>query len=269
MSIDGREYLDTIKHMVTGQNWKVPHKGCSDSKALSITMEVKGYLFHCFKCNQNGYLPHEDSTFRDRKKREAEREAYYAEKDKEGFNLPADCQQLLTQEALAWLGKGGWTHDLVYKYAVQWSPSLQRVVIPVEPLGYIARAVHADQVPKYLTKGPKKVPLHWMSEPITRRVCLTEDILSAGRVGRLYPAMAGLGTDGWNWPLILGCKEVLIWTDNDAGGEKGRAILHKTLDWIPHIKTLDIRSAKDPKAYTLREIEYYLLKGGATSVSNI
>lgn len=262
--INTRDYLDTMKHMRTGQNWKVPHIGCSDSKALSITMEVEGFLFHCFKCQENGFLRHEDSSFRDRKKREAEREAYYAEQAREGFNLPADAFPKIEQAGLAWLGKGGWTHDLIFKHKALWSNKLQRVIFEIKPMGYLARAVHDDQVPKYLSKSPKKVASYWTSEPITRRVCLTEDILSAGRVGQLYPAMAGLGTDGWNWDIISKCKEVLIWTDNDKGGEHGRRVLHQVLDWIPDIKTLDIHSGHDPKAYTTREIQHYLMKGGAS-----
>ena len=263
MSINGLDYKDTIKHMVTGQNWKVPHKGCSDSKALSITMEVDGYLFHCFKCQENGFLRHEDSSFRDRKQREAERTAYYEAKNREGFDLPGDASVRIDQAGLAWLGKGGWSHDLIFKHGALWSDRLQRVLFRSQPIGYVARAVHADQVPKYLSKSPKRVSTYWVSEPITDRVCLTEDILSAGRVGTLYPAMAGLGTDGWNWDIICKCKQVLIWTHNDAGGEHGRQVIHKTLDWMPDIQTLDIRSNKDPKAYTTRAIEHYLQKGGA------
>lgn len=264
MSINTADYRDTMKHMVTGQSWKVVHKGCSDSRALKITMEPEGYLFYCFKCQGKAFVPHEDTSFRDRKQREAEKAAYFAAKDAEGYDLPIDWQRDIPDAGLAWLGKGGWTNEMICKYGPMWSSHMQRVLFTIKPIGYIARAVFEDQVPKYLTKGPKKTPLYWTSEPIVDRVCLTEDILSAGKVGRVYPAMAGLGTDGWNLDIILNCREVLIWTDNDAGGEHGRKVLWSTLQWLPNIKVLDIRSKHDPKAYSTTEIIQHLETGGAS-----
>jgi 5S rRNA maturation endonuclease (ribonuclease M5) len=75
--------------------------------------------------------------------------------------------------------------------------------------------------------------------------------------------MAGLGTSGWNMEAILRCKEVLIWTDPDAAGEHGRQRLHSILDWMPDIRTLDIRSARDPKCYSLEKVQRILTIGGA------
>lgn len=265
MKVNPQEYLQTIKHMQTGQNWKVPHLGCTESKALSITMDVDGYLFHCFKCNANGFLPHEDTSFRDRKRREAEKSAYQEERQRAGFDLPADFTHDIPAVGLAWLGKGGWGSDLIFKHGVGWSETLGRVVVAVKPLGYIARAVHDDQAPKYLSKTPRLS--WWQSEPILDRVCLTEDYLSAGRVGQLYPAMAMLGTDGYNLEVITRCKQVLIWTDNDQGGEKARRQLHGILDWIPSVQVLDVQSSRDPKYYTNNEIKAKLLtSGGRLSV---
>jgi hypothetical protein len=52
-AINPKDYLETLRAMVTGQSWKIQHKGCSESKALSVKMDVEGYLFHCFKCGAN------------------------------------------------------------------------------------------------------------------------------------------------------------------------------------------------------------------------
>ncbi len=261
MKINPMDYRETLKHLVTGQSIKVAHLNCSDSKAMSVTMDVEGYLFHCFKCQGSAFLAHEQSTFRDRKKREAEKAAYQRERQRAGFNLPADFGQNIDSAGLAWLGTGGWTSDLIVKHGVGWSSFLSRVVFKVEPLGYVARAVHSDQVPKYLSKTPKLS--WWASEPLIDRVCLTEDILSAGRVGQVYPAMAMLGTDQINLGIITKAKQVLIWTDNDKAGEKARRNIHAILDWIPDVQCLDIHSTRDPKRYTTEEIIDRLQKGGA------
>lgn len=263
-SIDLRPYLQTIlKYMTTGQSRKVPHTGCSESAALSITMGVEGYICHCFKCGGKGFLRHEDSTFRDRKRREKERAAYNEARQSDSFNLPPDVSKSLPPVALSWLGQGGWGNNLIFKYSPMWSEKLGRCLFNIKPAGYIGRAVYSDQFPKYLTKGPRKTALYWVSEPIADRVCLTEDILSAGRVGQLYPAMAMLGTDSFNWDIIMKCKQVLIWSDGDAGGDKARRKIREHLQWIPDIQVLDIHSTKDPKAYTMRELRTRLMAGGA------
>lgn len=263
--IDGRAYIDTYKHMVTGQNWKVPHKNCTESKALSITMDVEGYRFHCFKCGGWDFIRHENTSFRDRKRREAEKAAYLEEKDRQGFDLPTDFTTTIGNAGVAWLGKGGWTAEMIFKHGVGWSEKMSRVVIPVKPLGYIARRVYDDDMgPKYLSKTPRLS--WWVSEPITDRCCLTEDILSAGKVGCQYPAMAMLGTDSYNLDIMTKCKQLLIWTDPDTGGEKARRQLHGIFDWIPGVQVLDIHSSKDPKYYTNAQIRARLLTGGAMNV---
>lgn len=249
--------------MATGQSRKIPHKNCSESNALSITMEVEGYVCYCFKCGGKGFLAHEDSTFRDRKRREAERDAFRAAQQNDSFSLPSDATSRLDDQAIAWLGKGGWTQTLIFKHKPYWSESLGRCLFGIRPAGYIARAVFNDQFPKYLTKGPRGGGLYWQSEPISTRVCLTEDILSAGRVGQMYPAMAILGTDSFNWDIIMRCKQVLIWTDGDAGGDKARQKIRQTLQWVPDVQVLDIKTSHDPKFYTNKNIMRFLQTGGA------
>lgn len=261
MNINPKDYRQALKFMTTGQNIKVKHKNCSDSKALSITMHVEGFGFKCFKCDASGFLAHEDTGFRDRKVREAEFKAYQAERIKAGFNLPADAGHSIDPAGLAWLGSGGWTNDLIFKYGPLWSNKMQRVIFKVDPMGWIARAVHDDQVPKYLSKTIKLS--WWVSEPIVDRCCITEDILSAGKVGQLYPAMAALGTDQFNIDILTKCKQVLIWTDGDAGGDKARKKVRDVLQWVPTVQVLDIHSPKDPKKYSNRELRERLMKGGA------
>lgn len=262
MDINPADYSKVTKYMRPGENRKVQHVNCSDSRALSITCTEDALMFKCFKCDTGWIQPHEDQSHAAKKRRAAEAEAYRAEMLKHGYGLPDDCTTQLQLEALAWLGKGGWTNALIERHRPLWSGLLGRVVFRVEPAGYIARAVSEGQQPKYLSKTPRGGPAWWSSEPIGQRCCITEDILSAGRVGEHYPAMAALGTDSWNWEILARCRQILIWTDNDGGGEKARRKIRETAQWLP-VELIDIRTEHDPKAYSWQAIKDILTKEGA------
>lgn len=74
--------------------------------------------------------------------------------------------------------------------------------------------------------------------------------------------MAILGTDSFNWDIIMRCKQVCVWTDGDAGGDKARLKIRNVLQWVSDIELIDIKTPKDPKAYTNKEIIQHLKKGG-------
>jgi DNA primase len=236
-----------------GQRTKIPHQGCSESNALSVTNEVLGYMFHCFKCGWSKVVPHEDQTFRDRQRREAEKAAYRSEKERTGCDLPVDFSHNLGGAGLAWLGHGGWTSDLIRYHKVGWSDRLSRVIFEVCPTGYIGRAVNPEQQPKYLSKAPKGA--YWLSSatPVDR-VCIVEDILSAGRVGEHYPAVALLGTNPTVPDFVLSCREVILWLDGDRAGDGCRIKIADHLKWIPSIKVRHIKTTADPKLHTGQDI---------------
>ena len=245
--------------MTTGQSIKVTHLGCSTSRSLSITKDVKGFLFHCYKCGESGFLAHHDMSFRDRRFREAEKAALYQEKQRAGFDLPADFSYKIKGDGLAWLGSGGWTSDMIQKYRVGWSDLLSRVVFKVQPEGYVARKIFDDQKVKYLSKAPATA--FWLSGEIRDTVCIVEDILSAGRVGMFCPAVAMLGTHAHMRDVFTNCKKVIVWTDNDKAGDTCRYKINKFLTWFPGIGVFNVTTEKDPKTYTNRQISG-LLKGG-------
>jgi hypothetical protein len=221
-----------------------------------ISNNENGYSFHCFKCGEHTFMYHESQSYRDRKHREAAIAAARQEKKRQGFDLPLDFSQTIAPAGLAWLGSGGWTADLIFKYGIGWSDRLSRVVLPLD-IGWQARAVMEGHQPKYLSKCP--TDMIWRSEPITDRVCLVEDVLSAGRVGQLYPSVAILGTEPRSVMQWIGqCKEVVLWFDNDDAGRTARAKIEKVLRWIPSIRLLEVRTAMDPKKYTTREIRMFL-----------
>ena len=244
------------KHLPMGSCAKYAHRGCSGSKAMKVNIAVDGAMFHCFKCGATRFIKHFDMTYRSRKIREAELAKVQYEKSRRGYGLPADFSHDIAPAGLAWLGSGGWTSDLIERYGIGWSNNMKRVVIPVEPEGYTARAVFKDQVPKYLEKAPAQA--FWISSTIVNTLAITEDILSAGRVGEFIPTESVLGTSVGNWMPPTEVTKVILWLDNDAAGRKGRAAFRKKLQWFPDITIQDIETSKDPKCYSRDEIKEIL-----------
>jgi hypothetical protein len=245
-----------FKKLPVGASVKVAHRNCSGSQAMKITVKPEGVMFHCFKCNETRFVQ-QGFNFRDLKVRRAEQEAADQMKAAAGWDLPADFSHTISPVGLAWLGVGGWTSALTTKYNIGWSKKLARVIIPLQPEGWIARAVHKDQKPKYLSKAPSHAK--WESSTIVDTVCLVEDVLSAGRVGQFLPTKACLGTEMDKWVPPEGVRLVVTWFDNDAAGRKALAAVTKKLQWFPHVKHINITTDEDPKLYSDAEIEEVLL----------
>jgi len=256
------EAFPIMKHLSVGGRVKVPHTGCSESACLSISNGPDGFLGHCFKCGKTAFLPHADQTYLSRALRIAEKEAFEREKALKGYALPADFSYTIPNAGLAWLGSGGWTTRLIEKYGVGWSAKLGRVVIPLHPDGYVARAVHDDQHPKYLSKTRKGQAWFSTADDRCGKICLVEDILSAGVVGQVCPTIAMLGTSIPDTELWINRSEVVIWTDNDEAGDKCRKMLNEKLRWMCGKLVIDVVSPKDPKRYSPDEIRKMLREAG-------
>lgn len=247
---------------VLGHSMSTGHIGCSTSSALKITSNEDGILFHCFKCDETVFVRHEAQSYRDRKQREAEMAAVHLEKNRRGYKLPVDFSHQIASAGIAWLGSGGWTAALIDQHGAGWSEKMARVIIPLQPSGYIARAVYPDQKPKYLSKAPENAL--WRSNrgvhPGT--LAVTEDVLSAGRLGQFLQTEALLGTPK-RWIPPTGINHLIVWTDGDSAGKMARAHLHRHCMWLG-IKITDIETRRDPKRLSDREItgrlhEHYIL----------
>lgn len=225
---------------------------------MKITSNEKGISFHCFKCGATAWVWHADQTYRSRKVREDEISKMQTEKNRSGYGLPVDFSHTIASAGLAWLGSGGWTSDLIEKHGVGWSDKLQRVILPVKPQGYTARAVFPDQQPKYLEKAPDNA--FWLSSTIVNTLAITEDILSAGRVGEFMPTQALLGTTVGICAPPVSVSEVVLWLDNDRAGKRCRAAFKRKLQWFPSIVLRDIETPKDPKCYSRDEIKEILCR---------
>lgn len=87
---------------------------------------------------------------------------------------------------------------------------------------------------------------------------VTEDILSAIRVGRVAHAVAILGTEMTSEKVAALIKaangrEIIIWTDSDLAGRKGLRLFARRLSLLA-IPWKPLRSTLDPKCFTDAQI---------------
>lgn len=190
------------------------------------------------------------------------------------LELPEDFDYNIPAVGLAWMLKAGWNDVMIEHYGVGWSAAMGRVVIPIydeddDLCGVQSRAVYNDQKPKYLNKtgwGYSSV-MFWsdaelmFEEEVAPVWCvLTEDIMSAGRVGRIQPAVASLGTSLTPQAaaaILEQHQKIMIWYDNDDAGIRGANKARRALE-LQGGDVLIIRTEFDPKKYSNEEITQHI-----------
>ena len=245
----------SLDRCAPGCTIKIPHEGCSTSAALSVSNRLDGYLIYCHKCKFTLFVPHQDSVSERRVRKElieAQQEAL----SKLTYDLPEDFSQTIAPIGLAWLGKAGWTVSLINRYNIGWSERLKRVILPM-PIGYTARAVLPFDQPKYLQKCPEGAL--WRSNQMVTSTCVvTEDILSAGRVGELLSSYALNGTSASAAEIGALCRHdlIIVWLDPDRAGSSGAKALCSNLSFIGK-RVVKIYN-KEPKHMTREELRSVL-----------
>jgi len=172
--------------------------------------------------------------------------------------LPPDFSLEIPREGLLWLFMSGIGEELIYEYNIGWSEKMGRVVIPIYDgdnlIGVQCRAVFTGQVPKYMNRKGNSKGVFWANTASYSKVVITEDILSAIKVGRLYGACSTLGTvlhDSIIAKYLLD-KEVIVWYDGDEAGRKGSAKAMKALNMMG-VDCREVLTDKDPKEYNIKE----------------
>lgn len=166
-------------------------------------------------------------------------------------------------EARLWLLKAGLSSHDVGQLGAYYHPPTQRVVLPVYSpakrlLYWQARALDG-RMPKYLGSPVGKdtcVPQYGKANEVT----LTEDLLSAYKVGTVAEGWCLLGTSVSKvclGMLIQRNAKVNVWLDPDAAGrraaKKALALLRSV-----GLEARDIVSEKDPKLVHRQQIKELL-----------
>ena len=173
--------------------------------------------------------------------------------------LPDDITDVLPQKALQWLGKYGIMKDELNTFL--WSSEREYLIFPFfDSEGRIAAwqgRSFGDTGRKYFTTGAVSDIMILYGTGNT--VILTEDVLSAIKVGRVAVGLPLLGS---NIPprllqrLATRFKDLGIWLDRDKAKESHHGAVRASQMGFDRVRT--IITDLDPKEYTTDEIRSHL-----------
>jgi hypothetical protein len=271
-------WLPAARALPYGTKTKIRCTECNTDKTLMISHGNRGCSAYCFRasCGFNDFRPHGELSLAALRQRQLDTEALLRTTS---VSLPTDCTDELSPDARVWLLKGGVNEHLRSTYGIQYSPRLDRVILPVRKsgslLGYTARALNGS-TPKYIAKFANQSDAVFLSNPatvltdaqqkesISLDLVITEDVLSAIRVGRTVPAAAILGTAFTDSHLsrlqsaLEGTdRRVGVWTDGDKAGRHSSVRIRRMLQLVG-CTVQNIRTERDPKLYSNREIRLCL-----------
>lgn len=252
----------------------VNHEGCPEGTDRKQRLYIKRLpdntvLAYCHHCGLSGIHKERVANIH-RVKRQPVVEGKLA-KD---LRLPKDVLKDETRwprEAIGWLLKYGITDTEIRKYGIVYSPSLDRLLLPLymdgNYIGWQGRSFAKDgDSPKYITTVDSNNPngncgVYACNIPRHTAV-LVEDVLSAIRVSRRVDAIALIGShptsEVVNWIVNRGYKKLVIWLDND------KQVVKDTQSDLQNLLTLMgcevelVLTSKDPKDHSDNEIKELL-----------
>ena len=257
--LDRRSFEKHLANLKPGGRLRVPHD-CGHGRTLLISHVDDGVMAHCFRCNDSAFIKDERSL--------AERIAALAKAraaDVEVIRpeLPEPRERDVQQwpkAARVWLYKAGLSNDAIERLGFYWHPVTQRVVMPVfedgELVYWQARSLNPN-VPKYVNPTVERGTVAPRFGRGGACIVLTEDILSAVKVGMVNEAWAIMGTslpDKIAVRLVNAARPVIVMLDPDDAGIKGAAKI------ITQLRLLGLTAGSylgraDPKLLSLKEIE--------------
>ena len=238
---------------------------CGGGRTLTVRHDEKGLSAFCFRCNDSGWLtaaPESLSVRLERLGRQSVADAQMqacvalpAPQVRVWDEWPAACQ--------LWLLKAGLCRADLPKLGAYYHPPTNRVVLPVlGPSGGLlfwqARAVD-KRLPKYMAPMTDKagvIPMYGIAQDVT----LTEDLLSAYKVGLVAEGWSLLGTSISQHTLAELVKRncrVNVWLDPDPPGRRAAKKVLAALRGAG-LEARDIRSDVDPKLVHRQQIKELL-----------
>lgn len=254
-TIPAREFKNIGESLSVGQRTRREHS-CGDGRTLIVSRDGKGISAYCFRCHEKGWIPDERSLAERIQALSQAREQDQVAAD--SIELPGPGKmdtQDWPDEPLLWLFKAGFSRDEIKALGWYWNPRMQRVILPVRDssskvLYWQGRGFDSSR-PKAINPTVNREGLVAQYGTGTAWVALTEDILSAAKVGGVEGATAWalLGTVlSYSTALSLAelGRPVLLMLDDDPAGRRGAAEASKTLSLlgVPHKQ---VYFGRDPK----------------------
>lgn len=253
------DWLHLTEQLGARVSGRFPHL-CGDGRVLLVSREDSGgYRAWCFRCQAGGSAPGPALSLAERLERMRQLENADAEL---ATALPepavlADQLQDWPMQARLWLYKAGLGGAEIRRLGAYYHPPSNRVVLPV-PGGYWqARSIDGRQ-PKYLgaATGRTTAVAAWGEGPT---LVVTEDILSAFKVGMVTSAVAALGTSPSAAVVnhIMQFKDVRVWLDPDPAGRRGATKIISRLRAYG-VSPANVVSDRDPKLLSKEQIREHL-----------
>lgn len=257
--LDADTWLPQAQELALGQSRRTNHV-CGPGRTLRVDHKDEGWGAWCWRCNDKGWHPKPQPSLAERLARLKEkRDTDTAAESDPRPPMPAIWSPVdWPLQARVWLYRAGLSNDAIRSAGIYYTPRLDRVVLPIivgDKLAYWQARGFDPERPKYLNPKVDKDGLaarYGSQGPVV----LTEDILSAIRVGEVAEGWSILGTS-LSDTLAVQLRElnrpVAIWLDPDAAGRKARAKTLRALSLVG-IEPRIIRTDKDPKLYSREEI---------------
>lgn len=260
------EWLKQAQEVPVGQKDKVSHL-CGDA-SLVVYNNVDSWSAWCWRCHTRGWLPKAEANMRERLARKAQQQEIdraLTYQVRPPFPASHDLATW-TPAARVWLYKAGLPAEHIKQLGAYYHAGSDRVVLPIKDsdgqvVFWQARNAEypKDGRPKYISASLPRDRIHvqYGRADVGVPFCLTEDILSAYKVGASGAVgYAAMGTQLGQHTLALLARRdapVHLWLDPDAAGEAARSTIAKQLRLLG-LGITHIRTPKDPKAYSFGEI---------------
>ncbi|AQT27796.1 DNA primase [Ralstonia phage RS-PI-1] len=261
--LDPKTWLDAAQATDEGKSRRVDHH-CGDGRTLKVSNGDRGWSAFCFRCDDKGWFPKPQESLAERAERRR-REAVQDEQTASSVALPEPINTDVATwpvKAAVWLYKAGIGRPEIAELGAYWHEPTARVVLPVidgEDIVYWQARdcgwTRASNRPKYINPETDKqhlVAKYGRGDPLV----LTEDVLSAFRVGQHTEAWSLLGTNLTDPVLARILKRggsVRVWLDPDTAGRKAsRTIINRLV--ACGVSAHAIHTQRDPKLYSRRDI---------------
>ena len=260
--LDTAKWLEQAEraNMKVGERRRFPHT-CGVGDPVLVSMQKDGLHAWCFRCDDRYHKPKQRSL---REQAELMRDRAQSTQEFKKCQLPFDYTLDIPDDAAIWLYKASIRKATARQYQIGWSPSMQRIILPVfddsGDLAFMqARRMDGGQGPKYLNSfganaGRVLFQTHRIDSESTIAI-LTEDMLSAIRCSFLGPsaALCGVSLSRAKRLIVTQAKTVLIFLDPDKAGQEGSLKAKKALSVLhPDVRIVTARD--DPKRLTSKEI---------------
>lgn len=256
--LDPSTWLAQAQALKEGTRATVEHD-CGDGRKMVVNHKTDCWSAWCYRCSEKGWVPkpREGLTQRlDRLKAMRAAEEAVAREIKPPMPANFDPSTWPLKDRV-WLYKAGLSNERIQSLGFYYCERIKRVVMPVFSNGRLvywqARTQDPD-LPKYLNP-PVDKPV--FKQGSGRVLVLTEDMLSAARVGEVTEAWCIMGTsltDTVITELLMSKRPIKVWLDGDSAGEKG---MRKFVPQLRNfgIDAVAIRTDRDPKFHSKQEIE--------------